>query len=372
MEGAMIAKRMSKIDASGIRKVFDLAAKLKDPANLSIGQPDFDVPDPIKEAAIAAIRQGKNKYTVTQGIPELISKVRDVELARRNFDAEDVIITSGTSGGLFLAILALVDPGDEVIIPDPYFVMYKHLVNLVGGVPVFVDTYPDFELTGDKVRAAVTDKTKLVLLNSPGNPTGAVNRREDLAEIATLAKERGLVVLSDEIYDRFAYDGPVPSITEFLSETLLMGGFSKTYAMTGWRLGYAAGPKEILSQMKMLQQYTFVCAPSMAQSAGLVALDVDVSEYVDQYRRKRDTVYEGLVGHFDVRKPQGAFYFFPKAPWGTGTDFVSAVIESNCLVIPGNVFSEKDTHFRISYATSEDNIKRGVEILCRLAETRRA
>jgi len=364
----MIADRMSKIDASGIRKVFDLAAKLESPANLSIGQPDFDVPDPIKDAAITAIRKGKNKYTVTQGIPELIRKVRDVELAARDFEPDDVIITSGTSGGLLLAILVLVDPGDEVIIPDPYFVMYKHLVNLAGGVPVFVDTYPDFELRPERVRRAVTDKTKLLLLNSPSNPTGAVNLRKDLAEIAALAAGRGFVVLSDEIYDRFSYDGPAPSITEFLPETLLLGGFSKTYAMTGWRLGYAAGPGEIISQMKKLQQYTFVCAPSMAQSAGVVALDLDVSEYVDAYRRKRNTVYEALSGHFDVRKPRGAFYIFPKSPWGTGTQFVSAAIESNCLVIPGNVFSEKDTHFRISYATSDDDIARGVEILCKLAD----
>jgi len=365
----VFARRIEKIDASGIRKVFDLAQKMTDPVNFSIGQPDFDVPEPIKEAAVAAIRKGKNKYTVTQGTQALREKIRAQLRAERNWEPEEVMITSGVSGALVLALLTLVDEGDEVLIPDPYFVMYKHLVNLAGGTPVFIDTYPDFNVTAAQIEAHVTDRTRLLLLNSPANPTGAIYGDETLKAIAEVARRHNVYIISDEIYERFAYDFPVPSIVKHMGEAMLLGGFSKTYAMTGWRLGFAAGPKEIIEQMTKLQQYTFVCAPSMAQEAGLAALDYDVGEYVDQFRRKRDLIYGGLQqAGYEVTKPHGAFYIFPKTPWGTDEQFVTSAIGNNVLVIPGSVFSEKHTHFRISYATTESQIKWGIELLAALKD----
>ena len=362
-----LARRMDFMDSSGIRKVFDLAADLKDPVNLSIGQPDFDVPDAARDEAIRAIRQGFNRYTVTQGIPELRDRVRDEMKRTRNWEPGEVFITCGVSGGLVLAILALVDDGDEVLIPDPYFVMYKHLGRFAGGRAVYVDTYPDFRLTPERLEKVITKRSKILFVNSPANPTGAVYEPDDLKGVAELCRRHDITVISDEVYSDFCYDGPFTSITRYLPETLLLSGFSKSYAFTGWRLGYACGPKAILQKMLTLQQYTFVCAPSMVQQAGVVALDCDNSDLIATFKRKRDMVWEGLKDHFELTRPGGAFYVFPRAPRGTGQEFVERVIARNCLVIPGSVFSEKDTHFRISYATSEEKLRQGIEILKSLA-----
>jgi aspartate aminotransferase/aminotransferase len=365
-----IASRMAKIDSSGIRKVFDLAAKMKDPINLSIGQPHYDVPEPVKLACIEAIQTGKNRYTPTQGVPHLISSVRKyLEKSRGGWTGEDLFITSGTSGGIMLALLVLVEEGDEVIITDPYFVMYKHLVNLCAGTPVFVDTYPDFKLRPDRLLAAITPKTKLVIVNSPNNPSGAVYTNQELAAIAKVLEKHKLLAISDEIYEFFCYDDKFSSLVEHYPErTLLLGGFSKTWSMTGWRLGYAAGPADVIREMVKLQQFSFVCAPSMVQEGGVAALAVDPTGYRDEYRRKRDMIYEGLAKSFKVAKPGGAFYIFPRVPWGDDESFVKRAIESNVLVIPGSVFSEKHTNFRISYATDERTIKRGIDALCKLAD----
>jgi len=367
------ASRMAKIDSSGIRKVFDLASMLKDPINLSIGQPHYDVPDPVKDAAVKAIRDGRNQYTVTQGIPELRGKVRRHLEKTRGWTGEDLFITSGTSGGIMLALLVLVDEGDEVIIPDPYFVMYKHLTNLCAGKPVFVDTYPDFKLKADELEAAITPETKLVLLNSPCNPTGSVYSRSELAALAEVLDRHGVLAISDEIYDSFCYDEKFASLVEvYPKRTLLLGGFSKTWGMTGWRLGYAAGPADVIGEMVKLQQFSFVNAPSMVQDAGLAALDYDPIHFRDEYRRKRDLIYEGLRKSFEVTRPGGAFYIFPKVPWGDDESFVKrAIEEKGLLVIPGSVFSEKHTHLRISYAADDRTIQRGIEALCALAEKRK-
>lgn len=364
---AKISRRADSIDTSGIRKVFDLAAGLTNPVNFSIGQPDFDVPGVVKDAAVDAMRKGFNRYTVTQGIPELRQAVREHMRKTRNWEPEEVFITSGVSGGLLLAIIALIEPGDEVIVPDPYFVSYKQLARLLDAETVFVDTYPDFRLTPERLERAVTPRTKLLFVNSPANPTGVVYPEEDLKGVAELCRKHNITVISDEIYDHFCYDGPHVSITGYLEETLLLGGFSKSHAMTGWRLGYACGPKHILQQMLKLQQLSFVCAPSAVQWAGLAALECDVSEHIADFRRKRDAIYEGLRDTFEVTRPSGAFYIFPKVPGGTGTAFVERAVERECLMIPGSVFSERDTHFRISYATTLEEIERGVEILKSLA-----
>ncbi|MCC5829314.1 MAG: aminotransferase class I/II-fold pyridoxal phosphate-dependent enzyme [Phycisphaeraceae bacterium] len=380
-----ISQRARQIDASGIRRVFDLAASLKDPVNLSIGQPDFDVPQPILESAIEAMRRGMNRYTVTQGIEQLRHEIEasftarfpDWKPASNEADADgfSTLITSGVSGGLVLALLATVGPGDEVIMPDPYFVMYKHLVTLAGATPVMVDTYPDFELTALRVESAITPRTKLVLFNSPSNPTGVVSPAETCRALARLCEDAGVLLVSDEIYSEFCYlpEG-LPSPASFGRNLLVLRGFSKTYGMTGWRLGYAVGPAPVLAQMTKLQQYTFVCAPSMVQFAGIEALKTDMGVQIDHYRAKRDRVVERLSGVYPLVPPAGAFYAFPKVPEALGlsaTAFVErAISEHKLLVIPGAVFSDRDTHLRLSYACDDAMLERGLDALLALAGAR--
>jgi aspartate aminotransferase/aminotransferase len=363
----IIADRAGKIDASGIRKVFALAAKMENPINFSIGQPDFDVPDKLKEEAINAIRSGYNKYSQTAGNDLLLEKITGEVQNEFGWKNPAAIVSSGVSGGLLLFFLAIVNPGDEIIIPDPYFVMYKHLINMLGGKCVFVDSYPDFKLPVEKIADAVTDKTKLIILNSPCNPTGAVYSQQEIEALAKIAGEKDLLLLSDEIYEKFCYDTNYPSIADCYEKTILLRGFSKAYAMTGWRLGYVAAHnslKDIIENMTMIQQYTFVCAPAPFQKAAIAALDYDIGAFIDSYRSKRDILYDGLKDKFELTRPGGAFYAFVKAPNGTtATEFVEKAIANNVLIIPGNVFSEKDTHFRISYATSEAKIRQGIDIL---------
>jgi aspartate aminotransferase/aminotransferase len=365
-----ISARAHAVDASGIRKVFDLAAKLKDPINLSIGLPDFDVPQPAKDAAIEAINTGQNRYTQTQGIAPLRERLRADLSKEIGRDVGEVLITSGVSGGLFLAILATIDPGDEAIFLDPYFVMYKHLLTMAGGRANIVDSYPDFRFYGDRVRKAITPRTKLLILNSPSNPTGVVMSADEVKSAVAIAKEHDLLIISDEIYEPFLYagDSSLDSPAKTYEKTIILRGFSKSHAMTGWRLGYAAGPQALISQMTKLQQYTFVCAPSAFQYAALKAMDIPMQEHVAAYRRKRDIAFETLSRKFEVVKPEGAFYIFPRAPQNTtASAFVSKAIEKNVLIIPGNVFSERDTHFRISYATTDERLAKGCQILCDLA-----
>ena len=366
----IIADRAYKIDASGIRKVFALASSLKDPVNFSIGQPDFDVPEKLKDEAINAIKNGINKYSQTAGNDVLLKKISDHVQNETGWKNPSVLVSSGVSGGLLLAFLALINPGDEVIIPDPYFVIYKHIINMLGGKCVFVDSYPDFRLPVKKIETAITEKTKMIILNSPCNPTGIVFTQQEIEALAGIARQRDVVVLSDEIYESFSYDSPCPSIAKYYEKTLLMRGFSKAYAMTGWRLGYVAANeilREVIEQMIKIQQYTFVCAPAPFQVAASAAMDYDISEFVEQYRKKRDLLYAGLKEKFKLVKPEGAFYSFVKAPDNiTASEFVSRAIAKNVLIIPGNVFSEKDTHFRISYATSDEKIRKGMEILLSL------
>lgn len=383
-----ISERARGIDASGIRRVFELAAKLDDPINLSIGQPDFDVPDVIKAAACDAINEGNNRYTQTQGTPELRAAITarlahefPNTLGKAGVDQrhEDtgLLVTSGVSGALVLAMLATVGPGDEVVIPDPYFVMYKHLVTLAGATPIYLDTYPDFAVTAERVAPALTDRTKLVLFNTPSNPTGVVASQQVCKDLVELCEQRGVLLISDEIYDEFCYektevDGGTwcPSPLHDSPNALLLRGYSKTYGMTGWRLGYAAGPAPVIEQMTKLQQYSFVCAPSMVQAAGALALGVDMSQHVSAYERKRDRVVERLTPHYSLTTPGGAFYAFPEVPPKLGltaTQFVDQAIANNLLIIPGNVFSQRDTHFRLSYACDDAMLERGLDVLVRLA-----
>jgi aspartate aminotransferase/aminotransferase len=363
----LISDRLRNIKPSGVRRIFDLARQMKDPINLSIGEPDFDIPEPLKEEGIEWIKKGFNKYTPTQGIPELREKIAS-HLKKKGVHFEEVMVTAGVTGGLLLASLALINPGDEVIIPDPFFVMYEYQVLLVGGVPVFVDTYPDFRLKEEELIKKLSKKTKLILINSPNNPTGAIYPKEDLIGVAGIARERNLLILSDDIYDNFVFDTPsCHCIGQLYENTLTFGGFSKGWGMTGWRLGYAAGPREILQQMITLQQYTFSSTNSFAQKAAVKALDFDVESYIARYKKKRDLIYGGLKAKFHVQKPQGAFYIFPEVPGGNAEAFVEKAIQNNLFIVPGSVFSKRNTNVRISFAASEETLQKGIEVLNRIS-----
>ena len=363
-----IAQRTLKFDSSGIRKVFDLAAKLENPVNLSIGQPDFDVPDAVKEACCDAIHAGKNAYSPSQGIGPLRERLQAHVDERYGHEDREVFISSGTSGGLVLTMMSLVDPGDEVIIFDPYFAMYPPLVQLAGGVPVYINTYPDFRIDLEKVEAAITPKTKLILYNSPGNPTGVTASSEEAKGLAELAAKHNVALLSDEIYSQFNYEDETAEPADINPSTIVIDGFSKSHAMTGWRVGWVHGPSEVIQTMIKLQQFSFVCAPQPAQWASIAAMDVDMASYRADYRKKRDLLVDGLKDDFEFTTPGGAFYLFPKTPWGTGTEFVTKAIENELLIIPGSIFSQQDTHFRVSYAAPDETIHKGIEILKRLAK----
>lgn len=363
----MIADRMQGFEASGIRKVFDLAQKIKNPVNLSIGQPDFDIPEEVKKEAIKAIERGFNRYTITQGIPELSEKILEKARKEDGIKAESIMITSGVAGALTLAFLVLINPGDEVLVPDPYFVSFKHLANLCGGKIKFIDTYPDFEITPERITAQISPRSKILIINSPSNPTGVVCKPQYLKEICDVAEKHNLIIISDEIYKKFVYEIEYQSIGKYYENTVTCNGFSKSYAMTGWRLGSAIGPAKIIDEMMKLQQYTYICAPSFAQAAGVKAMDVNMDAYIEDYKKKRDFVCDGLKERYELTKPDGAFYIFPQVPWGADEEFVTEAIKHDLLIIPGSVFSEKKTHFRVSYAASFETLERGVEILNSLA-----
>ena len=365
-----LAERVKVIESSGIRRVFDLGATLKNPINFSIGQPDFPVPEAVREAAKRAIDEGWNRYTPTQGIEPLRRAVAR-KLAQANGVAvsiDDVLITAGSSGGIFLAFASILDPGDEIIIPDPYFVMYTQLAAFFGARAVLIDTYPDFQLDPEKVALAVTPRTKAILINSPNNPTGAVYPEETLRAVAKIAEQHGLLVISDEVYESFVYDDARHfSIGSVYPNTLTLNAFSKSHALTGWRIGYAAGPSHLLEKMKELQQYSFVCAPSFAQVAVIAALESGPSEHIAAYQKRRDLIYEGLRERFPVTRPHGAFYIMPRVSDDDATPFVEEAIRNNVLLIPGSVFSSRRTHVRISYAVPEETIREGVSILRRIS-----
>ena len=342
--GGWIAERTRTFDASGIRRVFDLAASLSDPINLSIGQPDFDVPEPVAEAAIEAIRGGKNAYSPTQGIAPLRVAFQTRIAEQYPGHDREAFISSGTSGGLVLTMLSLVNPGDEVIFLDPYFLMYPALIRLCGGVPVTVDSYPDFRLDPAKIEAAITPRTKMILVNSPANPTGAVADPEDLKAVAQIAADRGIALVSDEIYREFFYDGTFTSPASFNDQTIVIDGFSKSHAMTGWRVGVVHGPPAVIATMLKIQQYSFVCSPQPMQWGALRAMEVSVADHMADYRRKRDLIVRGLGDRYDLATPGGAFYAFPAVPQSadggktSGGAFVEKAIANNLLIIPGSIF----------------------------------
>ncbi len=365
----LLSDRVMNVRPSGVRKIFDLAKKVKNPIDLSIGEPDFDIPEEIKEEGIKWIRAGFNKYTPSGGIQELRTAILR-HLQKKGIICDDAIVTAGVTGGILLALMVTLNPGDEIIIPDPYFVLYEYQVQLLGGKPVFVDTYPDFTIKEELLRKAITKKTRIILINSPNNPTGMVCSRAELEMVARVAREKNILVFSDDIYDRFVYDngdGKRTYLGQLYENTMTFGGFSKTWGMTGWRIGYVAGPKEIIQCMVTMQQYVFSSINSFAQKAALRALDHNVDNLIEGYKKKRDMIYEGLKDKYNVVKPRGAYFIFPEVPGGNGDKFVEKALKKNLFIIPGSVFSARKSHIRISFAASEENVLKGIEILRSMA-----
>ncbi len=396
---SLISHRSVAVNGSGIRRVFEIGAKIPDKVDLSIGQPDFPVPEPMRAAAIRAIENGKNGYPLTRGIVELRQKLagalaRDLgwktnELPGHPDSSSGLFVTSGTTGALMLASLALLDPGDELIIPDPWFVLYPYMATFTGAKAVKCSTYPDFRMTAERVEPLITPRTKMVVLNSPSNPAGVVSTEQECKDLLDLCRRRNIVLLSDEIYDEFTYEQfrthpmvgeasvkrcPSPARFPGAEETvLLVRGFGKTYGVTGWRLGYAAGPRKLIEEMVKLQQYIYVNAPHPLQWGVMEALDVDMSHYVAEYERRRSLVVERLSPYTEVSTPGGAFYAFPRvperlgfAPEEAGEKFFQRCVQERVLIVPGKTFSQRDTHFRLSYATPIEKLERGLEAIVKV------
>ncbi len=380
---SLLSRRVLDMDASGIRRAFELGARLENPINLSIGQPHYPVPEVMKDAAIRAIREDRNGYSLSAGVDPLHRSIRDHLRHDLGWDPNDpdigIIVTSGTSGALLLAAMALLDEGDEAIIPDPWFVIYPQLGPLTGGRMVGCDTYPDFRMTAERIEPLLTERTKFVLLNSPGKPTGVVLDDEEVRRIAELCRDRGVQLVSDEIYDEFVFpdsarpDGTCPSPGRFDESTLVIRGFGKTYGCTGWRLGYAAGPRWLVDQMVKLQQFTFVCAPTPLQWGVVPAFEHDNRDQIAAYAARRDRVVEALSPHTRVATPGGAFYAFFEVPPALGIDgatFVERAVERRVLLVAGGVFSSRDTHVRLSFAVDDRILDEGLAVLAELLQGR--
>ncbi|AKG53138.1 aspartate aminotransferase [Dehalogenimonas sp. WBC-2] len=377
VERSLTSQRVKAIKPSGIRKFFDLLAGMEGAISLGVGEPDFATPWHIREAAIYALEHGRTMYTSNAGSPELRH-----EIARYLGDTHDLdydwngelLVTVGVSEALDLAARAILDPGDEVLLPDPCYVSYSSCVTLAGGVPVPVPTYEEqsFELNPNDVARYITPKTKAILLGFPANPTGAVMPTAKLAEIAVLAQRHNLTVISDEIYNRLTYGVTVPSFASLpgmKERTILLNGVSKCYSMTGWRIGYAAGPREIIAAMTKIHQYTMLCASSMGQAAAIEALkngEEDIQAMVDDYNRRRMVMVSGFNSlGLSCFEPRGAFYAFPsiKNTGLSSDEFAERLLkQEKVAAVPGTAFGEQgEGYLRCCYATSLSQIEEALE-----------
>jgi aminotransferase len=379
-----ISRRVAEVPPSGIRRFFDIAATMEDVISLGIGEPDFDSPAAIIEAGQQSLTQGQTHYTSNSGIEELrraIAEDLDRRYGQTYNPASEILITVGVSEALYLALTAVLDPGDEVIIPQPCFVSYVPETIFAGGVPVVVDTVVDngFQVTADQIAGAITPRTKVLLIGYPNNPTGATMSRERLGEIAALVKKHDLLVISDEIYDKLVYGTKhvcFPSLSGMYQRTILLQGFSKSHAMTGWRIGYAAAPAELLDAMRKVHQYTIMSAPTTAQWAALAGLrhsQADMDTMVAEYDRRRKLIVTGLneIG-LKCFEPRGAFYAFPSvaASGMTDSEFAEQLLqEERVAVVPGNAFGEAGRGFvRCSYATAYEKIEQALERMHRFMQ----
>ncbi len=369
-----ISDRVAQAPPSGIRKFFDIAATMKDVISLGIGEPDFVTPPPILQAGIASLQRGETAYTSNSGTIELRRALAQNLAAKYqvSYDPEnEIIVTVGVSEALYLVCTAVLNPGDEVIIPEPCFVAYGPEVSFAGGAPVYVPTTMsnDFMVTAEAIEAAITPRTKALLLGYPNNPTGAVMTRERMMEVTAVAQKHDLLIISDEIYDRLVYGIPhtcVPALPGLAERTVLLGGFSKDYAMTGWRIGYACANPEILGAMRKVHQYTIMSAPTTGQMAALAAFTPAAEEHVEamraEYDRRRRLIVDGFNAlGLDCFEPRGAFYAFPSiARTGmSGDEFAMKLLEEEeVAMVPGEAFGPSGAGFmRASYATAYEKIE---------------
>lgn len=368
-----VSQRVQSVPPSGIRRFFDIAATMKNVISLGIGEPDFVTPAPILQAGLASLQRGETAYTSNSGTAELRQalKAHLLALYGLDYDAEhELLITVGVSEALYLALTAVLDPGDEVIVPEPCFVAYTPEVVFAGGVPVTIPTRVEdnFQVTSETIERFVTPRTKALLIGYPNNPTGAVMTRSELMEIAEVAKQHDLLVISDEIYDRLVYGiehVSVAALPGMRERTITLGGFSKNYAMTGWRLGYASGPAELLGAMRKVHQYTIMSAPTTAQAAGVEALahgEEHVQAMVAEYDRRRRLLVSGLntLG-LDCFEPRGAFYAFPsvvRSGMDDNTFAETLLAEEEVAVVPGSAFGPSGQGFvRMAYATAYEKLE---------------
>ena len=385
MRETYLSQRAVNLKPSGIRKFFDIVATMKDVISLGIGEPDFTTPKPILDAGIRSLQSGETHYTSNAGILELRAAISEHihHLYGVQYDpAREVTISVGGSEALYLAATALLDPGDEVIVLTPCFVSYQAEVFLAGGVPVEVPCHfeNNFDVDPDEVRAAITPRTKAILIGFPNNPTGAVASRERLVEIGRIAEEYDLIVLSDEIYDRLVYGQPhvcFPALPGMCERTILLSGFSKDYAMTGWRIGFAAAPEALMQGMLRIHQYTVMCAPTTSQRGAYEAIksgEPYVAEMVAEYDRRRKLIVNGLntIG-LKTFEPKGAFYAFPYIG-DTGLDddtFATRLLqEERVAVVPGTAFGKGGEGFvRCSYATAYDKLEEALDRIDHFVKT---
>ncbi|ADJ26328.1 aminotransferase class I and II [Dehalogenimonas lykanthroporepellens BL-DC-9] len=371
------SERVRAIKPSGIRKFFDLLSGMEGAISLGVGEPDYATPWHIREAAIFALEHGRTMYTSNSGTPELRREIARYLAATHELEYDwksELLVTVGVSEGLDLAARAVLDPGDEVIIPDPCYVSYSAAITLAGGVPVPVPTYEaqSFELNPNDVARYITPKTKAILLGYPANPTGAVMPNDKLAEIAILAERHNLIVISDEIYNRLTYGINVASFASMpgmKDRTILLNGVSKCYSMTGWRIGYAAGPAEIIAGMTKIHQYSMLCASSMGQAAAIEALkngEEDIQNMVEDYNRRRMVMVSGFNSlGLSCFEPKGAFYAFPsvKSTGLSSDDFAEKLLkEEKVAAVPGTAFGQQgEGYLRCCYATSLSQIEEALE-----------
>jgi len=373
----ILAEKITQLKPSGIRKFFDIVATMKDVISLGIGEPDFATPEPIIKAGINSLLAGETHYTSNQGLLQLREAVSDqiYKLYSVKYDpATEILMSVGVSEALYLIFTAILNPGDEVIIPNPCFVSYQAEVELAGGVPVEIPTFmkDNFEPDPDLIERAITNRTKAIFIGYPSNPTGAVASRETLLRIAAIAEKHDLLVVSDEIYDRLVYGVEhvcFPSLPGMRERSVLLGGFSKSYAMTGWRIGYVAAPPSILKGLVRIHQYTVMSAPTVSQYAALEALRVGepyVQQMLAEYDRRRQLIVKGFnrIG-LETFEPKGAFYAFPKvSSCGlSDDDFCDRLLkEARVAMVPGSAFGAAGTGFaRASYATSYEKIEEALQ-----------
>lgn len=358
------ANRIKKIAGYGLENALGRKLKKKSMVDLSIGQACFNVPEKAKAGAIKAIRSDLNRYSPVAGLDELKTMIAEHVKTKFHISGEAIMITNGTTGGLLLSFLSLIDRGDEILLPDPYFILYSQLGNMCEAHIKYYHLYPDFRLNFEELERKISSRTKAVVINTPGNPTGMVYSEDEIKTICEICKRNSAIIISDEIYSDFTYDTPHISPLKYHEDTILLGGFSKVWGMTGWRLGYAIGPQKYIRSMITLQMVTHVCPPTPLQCGGMDAVKLDVSDKIARYKTKRDLIYNGIKEKYECHRPEGAFYIYPKVPDGyNDLVFTKKAREHDLLVVPGRYFSQRNDYFRISFSADDGQLQKGIEIL---------